>query len=176
MLFVTVVRLLMSILPAKNGKNLKLPCGESTKEAVAALINQEVAAGKILYDGFMEPHRVKPSPNDRILLLPTYLLLFGDLGWITAIPRDKIYWLCPQIGYKGGPYYVRLLIFTENKLIDYDGNDIDHTIKTANDLYQYIPNVFSQYDPQELSHTLEHLFKENHEKFLEFYEQEKNLQ
>ena len=175
MLFCTAVGLLVSILPAKNGKNLILPCNENTKEAVAALINQEVAAGKILYEGFMNHKTIKPYP-ERVLLLPTYLLLVGEMGWVTAIPRDKIYWLCAQVGYKGGPYYVRLLIFTEKKLIDFDGNDIEHTQRIASDLYQYIPNVFSQYDPQELSHKLEQLFNENPAKFLEFYEQERNLQ
>ncbi len=98
------------------------------------------------------------------------------MGLVTAIPRDKIYWLCAQVGYKGGPYYVRLLVFTERKLIDFNGNHIEHTQGIANDLYRYIPNVFSQYDPQELSHKLEQLFNESPAKFLEFYEQERNLQ
>lgn len=175
MLFCTAVGLLVSILPAKNGKNLILPCNETTKEAAAALINEEIAAGKKLYECFINHNTIKPYPN-RVLLLPSYLLLVGEMGWITAIPRDKIYWLCAQVGYKGGPYYVRLLIFTERKLIDFDGNDIEHTKKIASDLYQYIPNVFSQYDPQELSYTLEKLFNENPEKFLAFYEQEKSTQ
>lgn len=172
MLFCTTVGLLVSILPAKNGKNLILPCGEDTKEAVAALINREVAAGNVLYEGFMNYKTIKPYPN-RVILLPTYLLLVGEMGWITAIPRDKIYWLCAQVGYKGGPYYVRLLIFTEKKLVPFDGNDIEHTKQIADDLYQHMPNVFSQYDPQELSHKLEQLFNEKPAKFLEFYAQEK---
>lgn len=173
-LFSTAVGLLTSVMPARNGKNLRLPCDENTKEAVAALVNKEVAAGEILYEGFMNYKTIRPY-HDRVLLLPSYLLLISEMGWITAIPRDKIYWLCAQVGYKGGPYYVRLLIFTERKLIDFDGNDIEHTQKIASDLYQYIPNVFSQYDPQELSHILEKLYKENPAKFFEFYEQERTL-
>ncbi|MCM1283118.1 MAG: hypothetical protein NC242_05735 [Roseburia sp.] len=172
MLFCTAVGLLVSILPAKNGKNLILPCGENTKQAVAALIDREVAEG-ILYEGFMNIDTIMPYPN-RVILLPTYLLLVGEMGWITAIPRDKIYWLCAQVGYKGGPYFVRLLIFTEKKLIDFNGNDIEHTREIADNLYQYIPNVFSQYESQELSHRLERLFEENPAAFLEFYEQERN--
>lgn len=35
MLFCTAVQLIMSILPAKNGRNLMLPLEENTKEAVA---------------------------------------------------------------------------------------------------------------------------------------------
>lgn len=173
MLLCTAVGLITSVRPAKNGKNLRLPCGENTKEAIAALIDQEVAEGKILYEGFMNHNTIRPYP-ERVILLPTYLLLVGEMGWITAIPRDKIYWLCAQVGYKGGPYYVRLLIFTEKGLIDFDGNDIEHTKKIADDLYRYIPNVFSQHDPQELSYGLEKLFKENPAKFLEIYEQAKN--
>lgn len=174
MLFCTAVGLLASILPARNGKNLILPCGETTKEAAAELIDREVAEGKILYEGFMNHNTVRPYPN-RVILLPTYLLLVGEMGRVTAIPRDKIYWLCAQVGYKGGPYFVRLLLFTERQLIEFNGNDIEHTQKIAADLYQYIPNVFSQYDSQEFCHRLERLFRENPAKFLEFYEQERNI-
>ncbi|MCM1104659.1 MAG: hypothetical protein NC409_11210 [Clostridium sp.] len=181
MLLCTAVGLLVSIRPARNGKNLILPCGENTKEAVAALIDREVAEGKILYEEFMNHNTIRHYPN-RVILLPTYLLLVGEMGWITAIPRDKIYWLCAQVGYKGGPYFVRLLLFTEKKLVDIDGNDIEHTQKIANDLYQYIPNVFSQYDSQDGvfsqhgSHILEKMFNENPAEFFAFYEQAKNEQ
>lgn len=172
MLFCTAFGLLMSILPAKNGKNLILPFEENSKESVAAQIDQEVAEGKIIYEGFMNHNTIKPYP-ERVLLLPTYLLLIGEMGRVTAIPRDKILWLCAQVGYKGGPFYVRLLIFTEKKLFDFDGNDIEHTKEIANKLYQYIPNVFSKYDPQELSYSLEKLHKENRAGFMEFYKEEK---
>ncbi|MCM1100104.1 MAG: hypothetical protein NC079_00875 [Clostridium sp.] len=176
MLFCTAVGLLVSILPARNGKNLILPCGETTKETAAELIDREVAEGKILYEGFMNHNTVRPYPN-RVILLPMYLLLVGEMGRVTAIPRDKIYWLCAQVGYKGGPYYVRLLLFTERQLIEFNGNDIEHTQEIAADLYQYIPNVFSQYDSQEFEfcHRLEKLFREDPAKFLEFYKRERNI-
>lgn len=106
-------------------------------------------------------------------MLPSYLLLIGEMGQITAIPRGKIYWICAQVGYKGGPFYVRLLIFTEQKIFDFDGNDIEHTKEIANGLYQYIPNAFREYDPQELSYLLEKLYQENRAGFLAFYEEEK---
>ena len=173
MVFCTAAGLIQSILPARNGKNLILPFEETTKEAAAAIINQEVAEGKSLYEGFMN-HNTIGQYRERILLLPTYLLLIGEMGRVPAIPRDKILWLCAQVGYKGGPYYVRILIFTEKKLFDFDGNDIEHTKEIANALYQYIPNIFSQYDPQELSYSLEKLFKENRAGFWEFYQEERS--
>lgn len=172
MLFFTIIGLLLSILPAKNGKNLILPFEENTREAVAAAINREVAEGKSLFEGFMN-HNTRKQYFERVLLLPSYLLLIGEMGKVTAIPRDKIYWLCAQVGYKGGPFYVRLLIFTEKKIFDFSGNHIEHTKEIANSLYQYIPNVFSSYDPQELSYSLEKLFNENHAGFMEFYNEAK---
>ncbi len=172
MIFCVVFGLIMSMRPAKDGKNLLLPFGECTKESAAQIINTEVSEGKIQYEGYMNNNTIGKY-SDRVLLLPSYLLLIGEMGQITAIPRSKIYWLCAQVGYKGGPFYVRLLIFTEKQIFDFDGNDIEHTKKVANGLYQYIPNVFSAYDPQELSYSLEKLYRENREAFLAFYEEEK---
>ena len=39
-------------------------------------------------------------------------------------------------------------------------------------LYQYIPNVFAKYDAQELSYSLEKLFRENRDEFWKFYQKE----
>lgn len=173
MLLCVLLGLLVTMRPAKNGKNLMLPFTENPKEEVAEIINREVAQGKIQFEGFMNYNTIKKY-SDRVLLLPSYLLLINEMGQITVIPRDKIYWICAQIGYKGGPFYVRLLIFTENKIFDFDGNDIEHTKEIANSLYQYIPNVFREYDPQELSYSLEKLYQENYVEFLAFYKKEKS--
>ena len=54
-----------------------------------------------------------------------------------AIPRDKIYWLCAQVGRKGGPFYVRLLLFTEEQILFFEGNDVDRIKEIADGLYQY---------------------------------------
>ncbi len=181
MLFCTGIQLLLSILPAKNGRNLILPLGETTREAAAEIINREAAEGKILYEGFMNYKTIKKY-NDRITILPSYVLLIEEIGKITAIPRDKIYWICAQVGYKGGPYYVRLLIFTEKKLIDFTGNDIEHTIEVAENIYQYIPNVFKDFiaaqakeqaEKERVPHALEKLYNENRAEFVRFYEEEK---
>lgn len=175
MLFCTAAQLIISILPAQNGTNLILPLEENTREAAAEIINREAAEGKILYEGFMNHNTIKKY-SDRITILPSYVLLIGEIGKITAIPRDKIYWICAQTGYKGGPYYVRLLIFTEKKLIDFDGNDIEHTMEVAENIYQYIPNVFKDYNTQhnvDLPHVLEKLYNENRTEFIRLYEEEK---
>lgn len=173
MVFCTALGLAVTSRPVKGGKNLTLPYQENTKEAVAKIINQEVAQGKVLYEGFMNANTIGKY-DDRVLLLPSYLLLIENLGGIMAIPREKIYWLCAQVGYEGGPFYVRLLIFTEKKVLFFDGNDVECIKEIADGLYQYIPNVFSKYDPQELSYSLEQLFKENRAGFLEFYKKEKS--
>lgn len=176
MLFCTAVQLVISILPARNGANLILPLEEDTRKAVAEIINREAAEGKILYEGFMN-HKTIKKYRDRITILPSYVLLIREIGKITAIPRDKIYWICAQPGYKGGPYYVRLLIFTEKKLVDFDGNDIEHTREVAENIYQYIPNVFKEYIAQhgimEVSHVLEKLYQEDRAGFMRLYEEEK---
>lgn len=175
MVFCTAVQLIISILPAKNGRNLILPLEENTREA-AEIINKEAAEGKILYEGFMNHNTIKKYSN-RITILPSYVLLIREIGKITAIPRDKIYWICAQPGYKGGPYYVRLLIFTEKKLIDFDGNDIEHMIEIAENIYQYIPNVFKDYSAQHgitnIPFILEKLYNENRSAFMSLYEEEK---
>lgn len=176
MLFCTAVWLLVSMLPAKNGANLLLPLEEDTREAVAEIINREAAEGKILYEGFMN-HKTIKKYSDRITILPSYVLLIREIGKITAIPRDKICWICAQTGYKGGPYYVRLLIFTEKKLIDFDGNDIEHTKEVAENIYQYIPNVFEDYGTQhditDLPSALEKLYQQDRAGFMRLYEEEK---
>lgn len=176
MLFCTAFQLMISMLPAKNGKNLFLPLGENTREAVAEIINREAAEGKILYEGFMNHNTIKKY-SDRITILPSYVLLITEMDKITAIPRDKIYWICAQQGYKGGPYYVRLLIFTEKMLIDFTGNDIDHTMEIAENIYQYIPNVFKDYDTQnrtpDFPYILEKLYNENRAEFIRLYAEEK---
>lgn len=97
-----------------------------------------------MYEGFVNYKTIRKY-SDRIVILPSYILLISEIEKITAIPRDKIYWICSQVGYKGGPYYVRLLIFTEKKLIDFDGNDIEHMEEVAENIYRYIPNVFKNY-------------------------------
>ena len=56
MFFCTAVQLILSILPAKNGRNLILPLGETTREAAAEIIDREAAEGKILYEGLSLIH------------------------------------------------------------------------------------------------------------------------
>ena len=174
MVFSTVVGLIRSTRVAVNGKNLILPFEEDTKEAVGRFIDQEVAEGKILVEEYIDEFSEGKEPyGAKVVLLPTYLLLCLERGKVIAIPRDKIYWLCAQVGRKGASsFIVRLLVFTEKGTFDLDGADVDHVKQLADKIYQYIPNVFSEYDPFILSYELEKLFKQNREGFLEFYKDE----
>ncbi len=159
---------------AKNGSNLVLPYRETTPEAAAGIIDAEALEGNILVEEYM--HK---AADEKIVLTPSYLLLCGIKGGpkgtskVTAIPRDKICWICAQAGQKGGPFIVRLLIFTENKLFSVEGVDIDYVKSIADKLYQYIPNIFSDYDPFSLSYELEKIFAKNPAEFLSLCENEK---
>ena len=160
MLVAVVVRLFKARRTARNGENLALPFNEDTKEAVAGRINREASEGKKPY-------------GERVVLLPSYLLIFDGNLKVTAIPRDKIYWICAQVGQKGGSFIVQLLIFTEKKIFRVVGVDVEHVQRISAQIDRYISNVFSDYDPFQLSYELEKLFADNREEFLRFYESEK---
>lgn len=175
MLISMVLGLFLSGRAAADGsKSLLLPFKENTKEAVGKIIDQEILEEKIQVDEYIDtfPEGKKPY-GERIILIPSYLLIFNGMGRITAIPRDKIYWICAQVGQKGYSFIVRLLIFTEKRTFYVDGADIEHVEKIADKLYQYIPNIFSEYDPFRLSYKLDKLFDKNREEFMKFYESEK---
>ncbi|WP_455617727.1 hypothetical protein [Eisenbergiella sp.] len=174
MLLAIAVGLFKTRRTAANGENLILPFGEDTKEAVAKKINQEAAEGKLQVEEYIDVFAEGKTPHgEKVTLTPSYLLLCGDRNKITVIPRNKIYWICAQVGQKGGPFYVRLLIFTENKMYALTGVDIEHVEKIAEKLYQYIPNVFCDYDPFLLSYELEKVFAKDRAEFVKLYEMEK---
>lgn len=159
---------------AVNGKNLILPFHEGTKESIGKIIDREVAEGKIQVDEYIDLFSEGKKPHgDRILLLPSYLLLCNGMARVTAIPRDKVCWPCAQVARKGYSFIVRLIIFTEKKTFYLEGSDIPHLQEIADKLYQYIPNVFSDYDPSDLSYELDSLFDRNPGDFLNFYRNEK---
>lgn len=176
----TVIKLIATGRTARNGDNLFLPYKDNTQEAAGRIIDGEALEGKILVeeyiDKFSDPAK---ASGEKIVLMPSYLLLCGVKGGpkgtskVTAIPRHKVYWICAQVGIKGGPFIVKLLIFTENKIYSLTGTDIEHVQGIADKLYQYIPNVFSDYDPFSLSYELEKIFTKNPVEFLEIYENEK---
>lgn len=91
----------------------------------------------------------------------------------SAIPRHKFYWICAQVGFKGGPFIVKLLIFAENKIYSLTGTDMEPVQGIADRFYQYIPNVFSDHESLSLSYELEKIFTKNPAEFLEIYENEK---
>lgn len=175
MILSVIVGMIKSFRVPRKGQNLKLPMKENSKEAVAAIINKEVEEGKLLLNEYMScfPEGKKPY-GSRVLLTESYLMLTEDTGIFTAIPRDKIYWFCAQPGIKGrSSYIVRFLVFTENGTFSVDGVDGEYVEKVAEKFYQYIPNVFKDYDVFELSYQLEAMYAKNRPAFLAFYEEEK---
>ncbi len=65
------------------------------------------------------------------------------------------------------------MFFTEKQTYYMEGTDPGYFESIASELYQYIPNIFSDYDPFTLSYELDSLFDKNREEFLNFYEAEK---
>lgn len=179
MLISVVLGLFLSARAAADGsKSLLLPFKENTREAVAEIIDREIAEGKVQVDEYIEDFSEGKTPHgERVILLPSYLLHCNSIGRIIAIPRDKIYWICAQVGRKGqSSFIVRLLIFTETRTFYAEGVDVEHVEKITDKLYQYIPNIFSEYDPFVLSYELETLFDKNRAEFLRFYESKKMKQ
>lgn len=170
MLLAVVVRLFKSKQSAANGRNLVLPYEEASKESVGNIIDQEASEGKILVEEYIDTFAEGKKPyGEKVILTPSYLLLCGHGTKITAIPRNKIYWICAQVGHKGGSFRVQLLVFTEKQIFRMVGVDIEHVQNIAEKIYRYIPNVFSNYDPFILSYELETLFDKNRDEFLNFY-------
>ncbi len=144
----TVVRLITTSRPAMNGENLILPYDEHTREDVARHIDWE-------------------ARGDKIVLTPSFLLLCSKK--VTAIPQDKIYWICAQEGRKGGPFIVRLLVFAVGETFNLEGVDIERAKHVADMLYRHIPNVFSCFNPFRLSYLLEELFDKYPKDFVAYH-------
>lgn len=181
LLVCSVIKLTATSKVAKNGSNLYLPYKDNTPEAAAAIIDREAQEGNILVEEYIDGFTEKTKESgEKIVLTPSYLLICGTKGGpkgtskVTAIPRDKICWTCAQVGRKGGPFVVRLLVFTADKLYSLTGVDIDHAERIADKLYQYIPNIFSGYDPFTLSYELEELLAKNPAEFLNLCERQRN--
>ena len=68
---------------------------------------------------------------------------------------------------------MQLLIFTEKKIFRVVGVDVEHVQRISAQIDQYIPNVFSDYDPFVVSYQLEEIFAKNPEEFFEIYETER---
>lgn len=176
MLLSCTVGLLSSLRTATKGQCLILPFNEDTKENVAKRIDGDVAEGKLLVDEYIYDISEGKKPyGEKVALTSSYLLLNNGLGKVTAIPRDKIYWLCAQVGRKGqSSFIVRLLVFTEKKTFFIDGVDIPHVEAIAGKLYEHIPNIFNEYDPFIFSYQLEAIYEKDRPAFLRMYEEAKN--
>lgn len=164
-LLATLFRPLQAKLQQTNYKNLVVHADAAVRGVAGKTIDAEAAQGKILVDAYMNSHKQK---GERIVLLPSYLLLCRHR--ITAIPIDKIFWICPQVGFKGGPYIVRLTVFAENKIYHLVGTDIPHITEIAEHIDQHFPNVFKEFDQSNLAVTLEEVFSKDYNLFVKAYQ------
>ena len=151
----------------KDYGNLIVHDDMAPREVVGRIVDDEADRGMILVSEYLD---TKPK-GAKIVLLPSYLLICDQK--VTAIPVDKIFWVCAQVGYRGGPFIVRIKIFAERKIYDVDCAFIDHTKDIVDKIYFHIPNIFSEYDVFDLSYRLEEAFNKNYSQFLEFYRQHK---
>ncbi len=174
MLASVIFGLVRSSRVAADGSRSLILLFPEEKKAVAERIDREAAEGKILVDEYIDafPEGKKPH-GERVILLPSYLLLLNGMGAITVVPREKIYWVCPQTGRKGSSFIVRLMIFNEKKTLYMEGADVGHLQSVADKLYQYIPNVFREYDLDTISYDMDKLFDKNREEFIRIWEEEK---
>lgn len=157
-----------------RGNDLIIPFKEDSRENVVKLINQEMEDGALVNEYIYEFKEGKKPYGEKIILTHSYLLLCNGMGAVTAIPRNKIYWLCAQPGRKGASsHIVRVLIFTEKKSYYVDGVDVEHVERIADKIYQYMPNIFEGHNIFILSYELEKIYDKNRNKFLEIFEYQK---
>ena len=161
-LLCTAAMLVKSLFVAKNGANLRLPFEGRTKAEVAAVINRDIADGSVIVDEFLDYSRESKNPRgERIILLPSYLLLTNGMGIFTAIPRDNILCVLFQVGISGRSSFMsRIQIFTDKKVFYAESADIAHCKDICKKLYTAIPNYFGNYEPHTLPYQIEELYNE----------------
>ncbi|MCL1875693.1 MAG: hypothetical protein FWF87_05490 [Synergistaceae bacterium] len=145
------------------------------KEGAGWKIDAEAAEGKILveeYIHFFNGRKVIRTKR-KVVLLPSYLLITIGEGDITAIPTDKIYWICIQVGYREGFPIGKLKVFYDRKIQDIENIEFLHTYYIVERIQQHLPNVFQNYNPFMLSYELESIFHRDYNKFIEIYNQHK---
>lgn len=144
----------------KHGENLDLMFEGEDKAAVAEIINREIAEGKLLFDEYVYEDSIregKRTTGERLVLTPSYFLICRTLpnaspnGRVFAIPTDKIYCICAQIGEKGrSSFMARLQVYTEKEICYIDGGGCEWVEGLADKLHQYIPDAFSEATVAEL--------------------------
>lgn len=172
----TAAMLFKSLFVSKNGANLRLPFGGRSKAEVAAIINRDVADGSVIVDEYLDYSRESKNPRgERIILLPSYLLLTNFLGIFTVIPRDTILCVFFQVGISGRSSFMsRIQIFTDKKVFYAESADIEHCKQICAKLYAAIPNYFGAYEPHVLPYQMEEMYdKKGVEWFREFLEEAK---
>lgn len=183
----------------RNGENLDLMFQGEAKAAVAERVNREISEGRILFDEYVYEDSVrkgKRTTGERLILTPSYLLICRTLpnaspnGRVFAIPTNKIYCVCAQVGEKGrSSFMARLQVYTEKEIRYIDGGGCEWIETLADKLHQYIPDVFpaavvaellpegykkdAEYTLFRFPYYLETLFEKDRASFVQLYEEYK---
>jgi len=147
--------------------NLTVHSEVITREAAGKTIDEEDAAGKTLLNEYV----VEGATGGNVVLLPSYLLICQFS--VTAVPVEDIYWICAQVGKKNSKFVVRLTVFGKYRMYHSNGVDPARVQRIVNRIYEHLPNVFAEYDQDDLCYKLEKVYVEDRERFLEFYNQHK---
>jgi len=172
MIACVLLNMIKSLMPTKNGANLKLPFGEMSKAQAAEIINREAANGKLYIDEYIYKFdEGQKKYGQKLALTESYLLLIGDFGNVIAIPREKVLYICPQRGIKGqSNFIIKILVFTEKEIFEMRGADCEYVESLAEKLYQHFPNLFMGRDPFAVSYWLEELYEKRPEEFYLYYD------
>jgi len=138
-------------------------------------IDAEAERGEFLVDEYIYQligRKVKQT-KIKLVLLPSYLLISSEEGNITAIPTDKIYWICVQVSYTRGYPMGTLRIFYDRKIQDIEDVEFLRAFYVVEKIQQYIPNVFYAYNPFLFSYELEGVFHKDYHNFVRIYNQHK---
>lgn len=155
---------------AADYANLTVLSDNIDKKAAAKVINEEIAQGKTQ----LEIQPFKAYKDVKLILLPSYFLV--SQHDITAVPVDKIYWVCvchvdsnvyvnKQVvsvsGYVAGIFYD-----TRKYYINAKNKDAAKEIVAR--FHKFIPDVLGEYDD-----GLARLFDKDHAEFVRLYNQRK---
>ena len=139
------------------------------------IIDAEAERGEFLVEEYIHhlTGRRVSQTKKKIVLLPSFLLISVEEGSITAIPTDKIYWICIQVNYVRGYPMGTLKIFYDRKIQEIENVEFLHTFYTIEKIQQYIPNVFYAYNPFLFSYELEGIFHKDYHRLVRIYNQHK---
>ncbi|MCL2059982.1 MAG: hypothetical protein FWH01_13170 [Oscillospiraceae bacterium] len=137
------------------------------------VIDSEAAQGKILVNANIRElagNKIKTTEK-KIVLMPSYLLIGTENNSFTVIPTRSIFWVCVQMAYRDNVPIGKLKVFCDRKIHEVNNVEFLHAQHIVNELYRFMSNVFTAYNPFLLSVQLEHLFHKDYKQFVEIFVQ-----